>query len=233
MRILFFVLLLANVVFLAWSYVGSGPATGETQLVGQQVNPEAIRLLAADQVAVLAAERAKAAERPSATPPPKPTVAECLDLGPLSLSDVPRAEQLLEPLGLGARLAQRRTEETASHWVFMPPQGNRQAANRKAAELKNLGVEDFFVIQDDPKLRFAISLGVFKSEEAARARLAELRARGVRSAQVGARETTVQKVHFVIRDVPDSLTPRLNELRQGFPGSELKGCVPEEKRAGG
>lgn len=233
MRIAFFLLLFANVCFFAWSYFGTGSASSETQLIDQQVNPQAIRLLSAEQVTALAAERTKqTAERAKPAPPSKATVAECLELGPFNLADVLRVEQALEPLGLGARLAQRRTDEVASYWVFMPSQGNRQAANRKSAELRKLGVEDFFILQEDHNLKFAISLGVFKTEDAAKARLGDLRAKGVRSAQVGSRETTVQKVHFVVRDVPDALTPKLNDVRHGFPGSELKGCPPEEKRAG-
>jgi hypothetical protein len=80
-------------------------------------------------------------------------------------------------------------------------------------------------------LRFAISLGVFKSEEAARSRLQELRAKGVRTARVGARETQVPKVFFTVRDVPEPVVGKLNELRQAFPGAELKECPPQDKRA--
>jgi hypothetical protein len=113
----------------------------------------------------------------------------------------------------------------------MPPQRNRQGANQKVAELKRLGVDEYFVVQDDPDFRFAISLGVFKSAEAARSRLEQLRAKGVRSARVGSRETQVQRVFFTVRDVPEPVVGKLNELRQGFPGAELKECQPEEKRA--
>jgi len=245
-RTVFFLLLFANLGLLAWTYFGADRASTEAQLMEQQLNPQAIRLLGAEQLAALAAERAKQApERakppppppppappPPPPPPPKVTVAACLELGGFNPDDVPRVRQVLEPLALGPRLSQRRAEEIASYWVFMSPQGSRQAANRKSAELKKLGVEDFFIVQEDPKLQFAISLGVFKTEEAARGRLAELRKKGVRTARVGPRETPVQKVYFTVREVPDALASRLNELRQGFPGSELKNCPPEEKRAG-
>ena len=233
MRTVFFLLLFANLGFLAWIYFGAGRASTEAQLMEQQLNPQAIRLLSAEQLAALAAERAKqAAERAKPPPPPTPkvAVAACLELGAFSPGDVPRVQQVLEPLALGSRLSQRRAEEIANYWVFMPPQGSRQAANRKSAELRKLGVEDFFIVQEDPKFRFAISLGVFKTEEAAQARLDELRAKGVRTARVGPRETPVQKVYFIVREVPDALASRLNELRQRFPGSELKDCPPEEKR---
>src|SRR2546429_6256143 len=126
--------------------------------------PISIRLLRPDQLAALAAERTKqTAERPK--PPPKATLAACLELGAFAPGDVARVQQALEPLGLGSRLSQRRVDEIASYWVFMPPQRNRQAANQKAAELRKLGVEDFFIVQEDPNFRLAISLGVFKTEE--------------------------------------------------------------------
>ena len=231
MKTVTFLLLLANVGFFAWIYLGAGRASDESQLMEQQLNPQAIQLLRADQVAALAAERAKqTAER--AKPPAKVTLAACLELGAFNPGDIGRVQQALEPLALGSRFSQRRAEEIVSYWVFMPPQRNRQAANQRATELKKLGVEDFFIVQEDTKFRFAISLGVFKTEEAARSRLAGLRAKGVRAAQVGPRETSVQKVYFIVRDVPEALVSRLNDLRQSFAGSELKACPPEEKRKG-
>jgi hypothetical protein len=229
-RIFFFLLLLANLAFFAWAYLGAGRASDEPQLMEQQLNPHEIRLLSPEQVAKLAAERAKqAAERPK--PPSKALVAACLELGGFNPGDVAQVQKALEPLGLGSRLGQRRAEEIASYWVFMPPLRNRQAANNKAAELRKLGVEDFFIVQEDPKLRFAISLGVFKTEEAANARLADLRKKGVRTARVGPKETSVQKVYFSVREVPDALAAKLDELRQSYAGTELRDCPAEEKRS--
>jgi len=230
-RIVFFLLLLANLAFFTWVYFGTGRVSDEQQLMEQQLNPQEIRLLSPDQVAKLAAERAKQiAERPK--PPPKPPVIACLELGAFNTADAPRVQQALEPLALGSRLSQRRADEIASYWVFIPPLRSRQSASLKAAELKKLGVEDFFIVQEDPKFRLAISLGVFKTEEAANARLAELRKKGVRTARVAPRETSVQKVYFAIREVPDALVTRLNDIRQGFSGIELRDCPAEEKRAG-
>jgi hypothetical protein len=231
MRTVFFLLLLANLGFFAWTYLGSGRTSDEPQLIEQQLNPNEIRLLTGDQVAKLAADRAKqVAERPK-PPPPKAPVAPCLELGGFNPGDVAQVQKALEPLGLGSRLSQRRAEEIASYWVFMPPLRNRPAANNKAAELRKLGVEDFFIVQEDPKFRFAISLGVFKTEEAAKVRLEELKKKGVRTARVGPRETSVQKVYFAVKEVPDALVAKLNELRQAYTGTELKDCGAEEKRA--
>ena len=230
MRIVFFLLLLANLAFFAWAYFGAGRASEEPQLMEQQVNPQEIRLLSGEQIAKLAAERAKQTDR-AKVPSKSPPVA-CLELGAFSPTDVTRVQQALEPLALGARLSQRRADEVASYWVYIPPLRNRQAANQKSAELKKLGVDDFFIVLEDAKFRYAVSLGVFKTEEAARSRLAELRAKGVRTAKVGPKETSVQKVYVAIRDVPDALVAKLNDLRREFPGTELKDCAADERRAG-
>ncbi len=141
MKTVTFLLLFANLGLFAWFYFGAGRTSDEPQLMDQQLNPQAIRLLRADQLAALATERTKqTVER--AKPPPKANVAACLELGAFNPGDAARVQLALEPLALGSRLSQRRAEEIASYWVVMPPQRNRQAANQKAAELKKLGVED-------------------------------------------------------------------------------------------
>src|SRR5438552_18840504 len=105
-----FLLLFANLGLFAWFYFGAGRASDEPQLMDQQLNPQAIRLLRADQLAALAAERTKqTAERPK--PPPKATLAACLELGASSPGDAARTQQALEPLALGSRLSQRRLAE--------------------------------------------------------------------------------------------------------------------------
>jgi hypothetical protein len=217
MRTLFFLLLLANVVFLAYGRLGDVLFPGESQLLQQQIRPEAIRVLGPEQLA-----KAAAAKRDK--------TAACLEWGAFVGGEAGRADEALAPLALGAKLAQRRVDETATWWVFMPTQGSRPAASVKTSELKRLGIEDYFIVQEDPKFRFAISLGVFRTKEAASNRLEQLRAKGVRTAQVGARDTQVQKIWFQVRDVPEAVAAKLNDLRLGFPGSELKDCAAEEKK---
>lgn len=214
MRTLFLLLLLANVVFFAYGRLGDILFPGESQLLQQQINPQAIRVLPAAKAAAVTREK---------------TVA-CLEWGAFAGGEVGRADEALAPLALGAKLAQRRVDETATWWVFMPPQGSRQAATIKTAELKRLGIEDYFIVQEDPKVRFAISLGVFRTQEAARNRLEQLRSKGVRTVQVGPRDTQVQKIWFQVRDVPEAVVAKLNDLRERFPGSELKDCAAEEKK---
>lgn len=210
MRALLLVMVLLNVGFFAWSYYLSGLASAESHLVNQQIKPEAVRLLSPAQVAAARAEAPK-------------TVA-CLEWGGLNVADAARADEALAALALGPRLSQRRADETAAWWVFMPPQASRPAAIQKVAELKRLGVEDYFIVQDEAKSQFTVSLGVFRTEDAARKRLEQLRARNVRTAQVGQRATAVQRVYYDVRAVDEATNARLTELSRGFPGTELKEC---------
>jgi len=131
---------------------------------------------------------------------------------------------VLEPLALGARLSQRRSEEKAGWWVFIPPQGNRPAAQKKTAELKALGIDDYFILQEESSMRWAVSLGVFSSEDAAKTRLEALRAKGVRSAQTGERDTQVTKIWFQVRGADTALQAKLKGFAQALPGTELRDC---------
>ena len=135
-----------------------------------------------------------------------------------------RRGKVVATLALGTRLAQRRTEETAGWWVFIPPQGSRQGALRKANELKGLGVDEYYIMPDEGEHRWALSLGVFRSEEAAQARLAALRAQGVRSARVGPRDTVVPKVWLQVKSVDAPLQARLKEMARQLEGTELRDC---------
>jgi hypothetical protein len=214
MRALFLLLLLANLAFFAWARYLAQPDPGtDPQPLARQIDPQKLRI-----VAPPLARKTAAAAAPSAAP------GVCVEWGSFTLADVPAARKLLQPLALGNRVSERQVEETANWWVFMPPQGDRQGAQRKAAELRALGVDDFFVVQDDESYRWAISLGVFRNEAPAQARLAALRTKGVRSAQVGARVMQVPKVWLRVRDVDAGLRARLRDVSQSIEGSELRDC---------
>jgi len=233
-RTLFLILLLANVAVFAWPrYFASLEAEPDPVKLARQIEPEKLRIVPPGELPPPAVSQ-KAPSAPAAAPAPPPAAmpalpaatpaAACLEWGSFTLADYPRAEKALEGLSLGGRLAQRRTEESAGWWVFIPPQGTRQGALKKAAELKALGVEDYFIVGEESELRWAVSLGVFRSEEAAQARLAGLRAQGVRSARVAARETVVPKVWLQIKGVDPALETRLKDIARQIDGSELRSC---------
>ena len=212
MRLVALLLLLANVAFFAWARYAPGLGSLESHLVAQQIEPEAIRLLTPRQVAALGARQ------------PEAKASSCVEWGAFNRADAARAQAAFEKLTTASRVSERRVEEAAGWWVYMPPQASRQAADQKVAELKRLGVDDYFVVQEDPRLRFAVSLGGYSTEEAANARLEELRARGVRTAQVGSRATPVYKIFLQLRDMPEGAQAKLAELKDSFPATEIREC---------
>ena len=226
MRIAFLLLVAANLALYAWfqHYAPAESAT-DPQPARRQISPEKIRLLESKELSSLAAAASKPEAKPAAPVAAAPALGGgCIEWGGFALAEAPKAEQALAPLALGARLAQRRSEETVGWWVFIAPQGNRAAALKKTAELKALGIDDYFILQEEGRMRWAVSLGVFSSEEAARNRLEALRARGVRSAQTGERDAQVPKVWFQVRGADAALQAKLKELAEGLPGTELRAC---------
>ena len=233
MRALFLFVVLANIAFFVWApYVAPAEATVDPAPLGRQIDPDKLRILGPGETpaalqkpspAPTVSTAAVAATVPPAAAAPS-AAAACMEWGSFTLADAPQAEKALEPLALGGRLGQRRTEEKAGWWVFIPSQGSRQAALKKAGELKNLGVDDYFVVLED-EFRWALSLGVFRSEDAAQARLLALRAQGVRTAQVGPRETVVPKVWLQVKGVDAALEARLKDIARQIDGSELKACT--------
>jgi hypothetical protein len=218
-RVVFLLLVLANLAFFAWArYFSPADAGTDARPLARQIEPDKLKVVSPAELSTMPLAQKKP------LPPQAAPVLACIEWGGFAPADLPRAEKALEPLGLGARLGQRRSEELASWWVHIPAQPTRQAAINKAAELKNLGVQDYFVVTEEGPHRWAVSLGVFRTEEAAQAHLALLHGRGVRSARVSVRETMVPKVWLQVKSVDAALEARLKELVARVEPSELKPC---------
>jgi sporulation related protein len=202
MRIVFLVLVAANLALFAWAQYFSFAEAPAGGVLARRSDPEKLKIV----------------------PALESGPAGCLEWGAFALTDYPRAEKALEPLALGARLAQRRTEETAGWWVFIAPQGSRAGALKRAEELKALGVNDYFIMGEETDTPWALSLGVFRSERAALARLARLRETGVRTALVGSRDTVVPRIWLQVKGVDPALEARLKEIARQHEGSELRSC---------
>ena len=208
MRTLVFLLLLANLTLFGYIRLDSAGA-GEGVRLSQQVQPDKIKLLTPQQVAALGP--AKVASLADV----------CVEWGPMSDADRARAQARLEPLDLGKLVTQRKVEVIANHWVFIPPLANKAAVDSRVAELKAQGVRDILPVELGPQ-RLAISLGVFRTEEAAQARLEALKAQGVKMAKVGPRAQSVQQTMLVVRDPPAQAMARLKEMQGDFQGSEIR-----------
>lgn len=197
MKALVFLLVLANLLFYAFSagYLGR-PENPDAERVGQQVKPELMRLVSRGDAPAIVAPEPPPEEKPvpepepEQAPPPKPApVANiCVRWDRLSVAE---AGQLTSRIGKkfpAYKLLKRNIAgEGANWWVFIPPLPGKDEVDKKTAELKQLGIGDYFIVQEAGPNHYAISLGVFSSEKGGKERLAEIRAKGVKSAQMSLR----------------------------------------------
>lgn len=239
-RFLFWSLLLLNGGLLAYNLGWLGKFsldTHEPERLKKQHHTEQISLLSAGAVQELLAneaapEAAEASPEAAASPAPAATVREaantalsaCLELGSFVIADGPKVEEKLRSLNFAQRQQRQTIMEAAAHMVYIPPQGSKENADKKAAELKRRGIDDFFIMQDNSAMRWAISLGVFKTEEAAKNHLANLNAQGVRTARIGPRSVTASKYTYQFKNVNPAEKQKLEQIRSQLAGAELHEC---------
>jgi len=208
MRTVVLLLLLANLTMFGYTRLDS-VGSGEGARLAQQVQPDKITLLTPQQVAALGPAKAAA------------LADVCVEWGPFTDTDRPRALTDLEALALGKLLSQKRVDVATAYWVYLPPLANKAAADNRAAELRGNGIREASVVDSGP-LRNAVGLGAFRNEDAANALVVDLGKRGIAGARVGARTQTVAQTALVIRDPPQPAIAKLRELASAYPGAEVR-----------
>lgn len=175
------------------------------------------------------ASAATPASEAKPAPPAKPASATgkrnnmiCLEWGEFSSAELKHATEALSALRLGDKLSQRQVEYDTGYWVHIPPLHTKAAADRKVAQLKARGIKEYFIVPGTGTTRYAISLGMFRTQEAAQNYLEQLRARKVRSAQIGERASKLKTTVFMFNGVDALTETRLTAIKKDFAGSELK-----------
>jgi hypothetical protein len=179
---------------------------------------------AAEASAPAAAEPAPAAAPAQAAAPAKPLA--CIDVGTFSSGEARRFEARLASLDLGERQSRQavQAQDVTSYLVNIPPQASKEAADRKAAELRELGVTNFFIMQGDSPLKWAISLGVFKTESGAQTLLAQLNKQGVHSARITPRGPQATRYTYRFRDLEEPARARIVTVADAVSAAEVKSC---------
>ena len=247
LRVIVIALVFANLLALAiWKgWLGGGAYPGEPERLSNQLNPERMRLVAearpATPAPVAVAPAAPVAvappepEAPSPSEPPpqpvapaapaeRPTPPACVAFGGLGAAQLDDIKARIASAGPGFKLTESRSGAVSSWWVHVPSLGSKEAAERKAAEIRKLGVDDLFIVQDPGPAQFAISLGLYKNEIQANRLLESLREKGVRSAQVAGRGATVLRVE--LRGPSDSLATLASDLSERLRGANRLECSP-------
>ncbi|RJG04879.1 SPOR domain-containing protein [Noviherbaspirillum cavernae] len=237
LKFFFTILLLANGVLFAYQQGHLEtlmPSGREPARVSNQLNADKIKLIpppatgarAPAPAAPAVAVAAVAVQKPVEKPAPKSEVAACTEIGNFNREDARLFEAKLAALALGTRVSKRPIREVATHIVYIPPLPDLESAENKTAELRRLGITDYYIIQDNSSMRMGISLGVFRQEEAAREHLVRLSQKGVRSARIGARSVTTSMVAFQLRDLDAQMRDSVNRISATFPKHETRHCEP-------
>lgn len=193
MKALVFILVLVNLLFYAFTEgVFGRSGNPDTGRVDQQLVPERVRIVArGDQPPP---KRGNGADAPQRNAEPEEL---CLAWDRLPAEEADRLASTLAEKFAGVRVERRAVaSEGSGWWVFVPALPSKAEADKKSGELKELGVKDYFVVQDAGPNQFAISLGVFSGEKGAQDRLAELKVKGVKSAKVAPRPG--KETHFSV-----------------------------------
>lgn len=228
LKFIFWFLLCINAALFAYGrgYLGNFKGSErEPARMQNQVNSAKLTLMSAAEA--LAAPRQAAAPVAEPEPaPPKPALIACLEAGDFTAAEARRFDNRVASLGLAQRPARQNvvSTEVTSYMVHIPPQASREAADRKAAELQELGVGNYYVIPENTPMKWAISLGVFKSENAAKTLLAALVKQGVDGARISARSTQVTRVAYRFRDIEPAARTRLERIVAGFPAQRVRSC---------
>ncbi|MES2129341.1 MAG: SPOR domain-containing protein [Pseudomonadota bacterium] len=224
LKFFFWILLCINGALFAYSqgYLGAFKnGEHEPARLKKQFNGEKLALMSADD----AARAVLKAKDDAAQAQKKQEQVACLEVGSFAPNEAKRFEAELLPLALGDRQSRHNVQSTdiTTHIVYIPPQGSKEAADKKAGELKQLGVTNFFVMSEPP-MKWGISLGVFKSEAAAQTLLAALVKQGVHSARITGRGALTNKLAYQFRNIDVDTKDKLEKIKATYAGIETDTC---------
>jgi hypothetical protein len=251
LKILFWLLVAINGALFAWGQglLDRQPVQRtEPQRLTEQLHPEQLLLLpppppaaaepepnamaAAPDQPVVAAAPASPASPPEpiqaipAPPPPPPAekLLACVEIGNFDPNEAKLFRTRVSAAKLNTQPAQRGVQEVASYMVFIAAEDGREGAERRAAELRRLGLNDFYILPASSPLRDAVSLGLFKTEAAAKAYVGQLIPKGVRSARITERKASTNKVVFRWRDLNAADQAGFAALAAAFPNQSRRDC---------
>ncbi|WP_410499257.1 SPOR domain-containing protein [Chitinibacter sp. S2-10] len=229
MKLFFALLLLANLLVYGWFQLDSAPMSITLQT--REKNASAVKIVtgtlgenAGEASATAAAPTEPTPTTPiptaSAAPTPVTLAQHCARWTGVTGDQIQLARDRLSALKM--TMTETSSGESTKVWVYIPPQDSLEIAKSKAAQLAELGLKDYFVVNNGGRWQNAISLGVFSTREAGERHLAELQAQGVKSAVVRDRDDTLKQATFNFKQLSDEQLARLNKLSLQFRGSVVR-----------
>lgn len=219
MKRLIWLLVLINVGLLAYFNLGRIlPSVSQSKRA--EIDPEKISVLSQNQIEALP-KKAVASPPPAAASKSTSAVRSCFEWGVFSASSLAGAQSAVAKLALQASVKEQTSQQAKRFWVYSPPLKTAQEAQAKAVELKALGVDDLFVVQE-PKWKNTISFGVFEDEQLAIKLLNELKAKGIKDVVKELRNQGKGHSSLLFNNLADAEVTALKQLKPDFPEASLK-----------
>ncbi len=224
MKLLVWLLVLLNVGLLV--YFNSDVIAPKPIAVNHSINPEKLKILSQQE---LDAMPTKVIHTTAPTPEPiaQPVVSaaqvgtSCYKWGNFTKTNLPAAQVALVRLDLQSVVNQEEIAiEDRRYWVYYPPLKSAALAQQKAAEIKDLGVQNLYIVQDS-QWRNAISFGLFQDETLASNLLNELQDKGVNGATKALRNPGKSLSSLLIKAVSAESALQLHKIKPEFIGTEL------------
>ena len=169
---------------------------------------------AAAQVSVQNAEQAT--QVPTSQAP-----SGCYKWGNFTKTNLPSAQVVLVRLGLQSVVNQEAVAQIDKRfWVYYPPLKSAALAQQKASEIKALGINELFIVQDS-QWRNAISFGLFQDEQLANNLLNELQTKGVKGVTKALHNPGKSLTSLFIKAVTPDAALELQKIKPEFVGTEL------------
>ncbi len=225
MRLLAWLLVLLNVGLLAYfnmDLIAPKPAAAD-----RSIQPEKLKVLTEKDLEMMPK---KVAPPVVEAAPSKEAVAmqvtvqgstSCYKWGNFTKTNLPAAQVVLVRLGLDSVVNQEASaQEDKRFWVYYPPLKTAVLAQQKAAEIKAMGVDELFIVQDS-QWRNAISFGLFQDEQLATNLLNELQAKGVKGVTKALHNPGKSLTSLLIKTVSADKALELHKIKPEFVGTEL------------
>ena len=217
MKLLVWLLVLLNVGLLV--YFNLDIIAPTSALADRSISPDKLIVLSQAELDALPQKAAVVEPTPVAT---LDAATSCYKWGNFTKTNLPAAQVVLVRLGLQSDIKQEQVDnEDRRFWVYYPPLKSAELAQQKADEIKAMGVDELFIVQDS-QWRNAISFGLFQDEQLASALLNDLLAKGVKGATKALRSPGKSLNSLLIKSVSAGAALELNKIKPEFVGTEIE-----------
>lgn len=163
------------------------------------------------------------AEVPVVVPP------MCFVLGPFAeATRAQAAQQILSSAGAQVEQAQEIQRSLQGYWVYLPSAKDFAGARETATVLQEKGIKDLFIMGSGA-YQHAISLGLFRLQDAAQSRYKQIKELGFEPVLAEQhREKTLYRLLLSIAGDQPEIADRIRQLSGEYAGSQLESKPCEE-----